>query len=169
MILDREYKIALAQVYFYFYCQLRIPKFFRDDRPHLKELCNTLQSFYENKLLDETGTIIERLIINLPPRHGKTLTLVLFAQWIFGRDSSMSIIDVSYNETLSGRYAKYVRDGMQEIKALEDIFVYHDFFPRSVIQRGDAAYQLWSLEGSHFSFLATSPGGTLTLRHTMNL
>jgi len=154
--------IDVARRDFYYYCRARMPRFYRPERMYLKEFCNTLQAFVENRLTEADGTVVSRLMINMPPRHGKTLTLVLLAQWILGHDTQTSIIDVSYNETLSGRYAKYVRDGMQEVKANAKALVYSDFFPRSVIKRGDAAYQLWSLEGSHFSFLATSPGGTLT-------
>jgi predicted phage terminase large subunit-like protein len=139
-----------------------MPKFYREDRPYLRELCRTLQLFVSDQLFEADGTPVSRLMINLPPRHGKTLTLVMLAQWLLGHNPRTSIINVAYNETLSGRYAKYVRDGMQEVKANEKTFVYSDFFPNSVIKQGDAAYQLWSLEGSHFSFLATSPGGTLT-------
>ena len=139
-----------------------MPKFYRHDRKYLREFCSTLQAFVEDRLYHPDGRKVERLMINLPPRHGKTLTLVLLAQWILGHDPLTSLIDVAYNETLSGRYAKYVRDGMQEVAANDQTLVYRDFFPGSVIKRGDAAYSLWSLEGSHFSFLATSPGGTLT-------
>lgn len=154
--------IALARVDFYAYCRIRMPRFYKTDRVYLKEFCETLQAFVEDRLYENDGTPVTRLMINLPPRHGKTLTLVLLAQWLLGHDPSVSIIDVAYNETLSGRYAKYVRDGMQEVKANDKTLVYADFFPKSLIKKGDAAYQLWSLEGSHFSFLATSPGGTLT-------
>lgn len=154
--------IALARIDFYAYCRIRMPKFYTEDKIYLQEFCETLQAFVENRLYENDGTPVTRLMINLPPRHGKTLTLVLLAQWLLGHDITTSIVDVSYNETLSGRYAKYVRDGMQEVKANDSTLVYSDFFPKSVIKKGDAAYQLWSLEGSHFSFLATSPGGTLT-------
>lgn len=153
--------VDFARRDFYAYCRLRIPKFYTEDRTYLKDLCDTLQAFAENRLLDDSGKIVARLMINIPPRHGKTLTLIMFAQWLLGHDPSTSIFDVSYNEILSGRYAKAVRDGMQEESA-DGSLVYTDYFPKSVIKRGDAAYQLWSLEGSHFSFLATSPGGTIT-------
>jgi predicted phage terminase large subunit-like protein len=154
--------IALAKADFYSYCRIRMPKFYKADRTYLKDFCRTLQQFVDSELLDEHGEVIEKLMINLPPRHGKTLTLVMLAQWLLGHFPTISVIDVAYNETLSGRYAKYVRDGMQEEKANENALVYADFFPNSKIKQGDGAYQLWALEGSHFSFLATSPGGTLT-------
>lgn len=154
--------LSLARTSFYAYCRMRMPRFYTKDKTYLKELCDTLQAFYEDRLYDEKGAPIQRLMINLPPRHGKTLTLVLLAQWIYGHDVLASIIDIAYNETLSGRFAKYVRDGMQEEKANDDTLVYSDYFPKTKIKKGDGAYQLWAIEGSHFSFLATSPGGTLT-------
>lgn len=158
----RATAIALARADFYSYCRLRLPRIYTADKFYLKEFCNTLQAFMDDRLQDKEGKTVENLIVNLPPRHGKTITLVLLAQWLLGHKPSTSLIDVAYNETLSGRYAKYVRDGMQEIRTGDKGIVYHDVFPNSIIKRGDGAYQLWSLEGSHFSFLATSPGGTLT-------
>lgn len=158
----KSIKIKLAREWFYAYCSIRMPAVYTEERQDLEVLCNTLQSFYENKLLDGAGKPIQRLMINMPPRHGKTLTIVNLSQWIFGHDTKASIIDISYNETLSGRFAKYVRDGMQEVAASPQTLVYSDIFPDAKIKYGDAAYSLWSLEGSHFSFLATSPGGTLT-------
>lgn len=154
--------LVLARADFYAFCRLRMPRFYRSDRTYLKDFCRTLQLFVERRLLDDKGQVVTRLMINIPPRHGKTLTLVLLAQWMLGHWPLLAMIDVAYNETLSGRYAKYVRDGMQEVKANDRTMVYSDFFPKSVIKRGDGAYSLWALEGSHFSFLATSPGGTFT-------
>ena len=86
----------------------------------------------------------------------------MFSQWIFGKNPLDSIIRVCYNETLSGRSAKTVRDGIQETKATAERIVYSDIFPETKIKYGDASYQMWSLEGSPFSFLATSPTGTMT-------
>jgi len=101
-------------------------------------------------------------MLNTAPRVGKTLTVDMFSQWIFGKNNLDSIIRVCYNETLSGRSAKTVRDGIQEIKADSGRIVYSDIFPNTKIKYGDASYQMWSLDGSPFSFLATSPTGTMT-------
>jgi predicted phage terminase large subunit-like protein len=153
-------KIARAD--FYSFCVFLKPKFYQRHRKHLYTLCHTLQDFAEDKLLDKNGEPIKKLIINIPPRHGKTLTVDMFSQWLLGHDPRTSIIRVCYNETLSGRSAKTVRDGIQEIKADGSRLVYHDIFPNTKIKYGDASYQMWSLEGSPFSFLATSPTGTIT-------
>ncbi|OFN02620.1 terminase [Aerococcus sp. HMSC062A02] len=68
----------------------------------------------------------------------------------------------SYNETLSTAFSKQVRNAIQEVKAQDDITVYHDIFPETQIKYGDAAMNLWSLEGQSTSYLATSPSGTAT-------
>lgn len=146
--------IELARRDFWWYCRLKAPGFYREDRTYLKELCYTLQEFYYS---DDRV-----LIINLPPRHGKTFTLGLFSQWVFGRDITTKIMSGSYNETLSTVFSKTVRDGLLEKKASEEIVVYSDVFPNTRIKRGDGAMKLWSLEGAYSSYLATAPGGTAT-------
>lgn len=52
--------IELAKREFFYFCQLKAKDFYKDDRPYLIELCNTLQEFYYSD--DEV------LILNTPPR-----------------------------------------------------------------------------------------------------
>lgn len=68
----------------------------------------------------------------------------------------------SYNETLSTVFSKQVRNGIQEEKVQPDQIVYNDIFPGTKIKQGDGAMNLWSLEGEHNNYLATSPTGTAT-------
>ena len=159
---DQAILTDLASKEFYTFCRVLKKSFYLPERTHLYTLCHTLQDFYEDKLLNANGEPIKKLMINTAPRHGKTLTVDLFSQWILGKDNKNSIIRVCYNETLSGRSAKTVRDGIQEAKADPSRLVYSDIFPTTKIKYGDASYQMWSLEGAHFSFLATSPTGTIT-------
>jgi len=158
-------KLTLEQVHgialyagrrdFWSFCQLRAPKFYKRERAYLVALCKTLQELVESPTM-------HRLIINMPPRHGKTRTVTNLCQWFLGRYHDKAIMTASYNETLSSRMAKAVRDGIAEKKASPERLVYSDYFPTARIKEGDGASQLWALEGSHFSFLATSPGGTAT-------
>ena len=113
-----------------------------------------MQEFYDGD--DEV------LIINLPPRHGKSRTAGLFVEWILGKDQTEKIIAGSYNETLSTEFSKDVRGDIQEIKADEDKIVFSDIFPNVRIKRGDGAMNLWSLENGRNNYLATSPTGTAT-------
>lgn len=147
-------KIKEAHKSFFAFCNLRAPDFYRPDRKYLVELCDGLQAFYESN--DEV------MIINMPPRHGKSRTAGLFAQWVFGKKPREKIMTGSYNEKLSTSFSKAVRNGIQEEKAEHDKLVYSDIFPGVRIQRGDAAANLWALEGQYASYLATSPTGTAT-------
>ena len=63
----REYKIRKARNNFWLFCNLLAPDFYKDNRVHLKELCDTLQKLYEGKLLKPNGEPYKRLILNLPP------------------------------------------------------------------------------------------------------
>ena len=150
----KQAKLELARREFFFYCHLKAPDFYKPDRKYLVDLCNSMQEFYEGD--DEV------LIINLPPRHGKSRTAGLFVEWILGKDQTEKIIAGSYNETLSTEFSKDVRGDIQEIKADEDKIVFSDIFPNVRIKRGDGAMNLWSLENGRNNYLATSPTGTAT-------
>lgn len=117
-------------------------------------MCNEFESFYRSE--DRV------LIVNLPPRHGKTRTAGLFAEWVFGINTKEKIITGAYNEQLSTTFSRNVRDGIQERKADKSKIVYSDIFPRTRLKRGSSAANMWTLEGAHVSYLATSPSGTVT-------
>lgn len=147
-------KLELARREFFYFCHLLAPDFYKKDRRYLKVLCDDMQDFYESD--DQVA------IYNLPPRHGKSRTAGLFAQWVFGKNQQEKIMTGSYNEILSSTFSKAVRNGIQEVKADPNRIVYSDIFPGVRIKHGDAAMNLWSLEGSHNNYLATSPTGTAT-------
>ncbi len=147
-------KIELARREFFFYCQLKAPDFYKDDRAFLVGLCDGLQAFVES---DE-----EVCVVNIPPRHGKSRTAGNLVEWRLGNDNSMKIMTGSYNETLSTMFSKNVRNSIQEEKADADKPVFTDVFPGVRIKRGDGAMNLWSLEGGYNNYLATSPTGTAT-------
>ena len=137
---------------FFCYCQMKAPTFYNNE--YTKKLCDTLQEF-----IDSDNDI---LIINMPPRAGKSRTIGNLIEWIFGRDKTIKVMTGSYNETLSTAFSKSVRDTIQKVKADPFIPVYSDIFPNVQIQKGDAAMNLWSLNGGYQNYLATSPGGTAT-------
>lgn len=147
-------RTELARREFFFYCQLKAPDFYKDDREYLTQLCNSLQEFVES---DE-----EVCVINVPPRHGKSRTAGNLVEWFLGNDPTKKIMTGSYNETLSTMFSKNVRNSIQAVKA--DIYkpVFSDVFPGVRIKYGDAAMNLWSLEGGYNNYLATSPTGTAT-------
>ncbi|NFP92401.1 phage terminase large subunit [Clostridium sporogenes] len=148
-------KLELARREFFFYCNLIAPDFYKSNREYLIEFCNDLQQFYET---DEH----EVLIVNMPPRHGKSRTASMFTQWVFGKNQNEKVMTGSYNETLSTTFSKNVRNAIQEVKADKDKIVFNDIFPSVNIKQGDGAMNLWSLEGGYNNYLATSPTGTAT-------
>ena len=150
----RRAKLELARREFFFYCYLKSPDFYKYERQFLVDLCNDLQNFLTSD--DEV------LILNLPPRHGKSRTVGNLVEWLLGRDINAKIMTGSYNETLSTTFSKNVRNTIQEVKGDKDKIVFSDIFPGVVIKQGDGAMNLWSLEGGYNNYLATAPGGTAT-------
>lgn len=149
-VFDRD----LAQRYFFHYCILMMPKFYKYEREYLMQVCDEFQSF----LNDDEHNV---LVLNMPPRHGKSLTLGKFVEWVLGNDHNKKIMTGSYNETLSTVFSKNVRNTIQETKADENKIVYSDIFDAK-IKFGDGAMNLWSLEDGYNNYLATSPTGTAT-------
>lgn len=138
------------------------PDFFKEDRKYLKTIADALQALYEGKLLKENGQPYKKLMLNMPPRKGKTFTLANFCPWLLGVNPAEKILTTSYNETLSIRYSKSVRDTIEQTRLDGTKGVYSDIFPDNKIKFGDAAAQIWSLEGQYFSYLGSSFKGTLT-------
>lgn len=151
-----EVKKELARREFWQYCKLTSPDFYNNSRPYLHDMADTLQWFVEQAKE-------QILVINLPPRHGKSRTATKFVQWLFGKYGiEKKVMTGSYNETLSGTFAKAVRDTIAA-KPTAGVLVYGDIFPDTKIKYGEAAAQKWSLEGSQqANYLATSPTGTAT-------
>lgn len=152
--LIKQARLELARRDFFEYCKLTASDFYNDNRLFLKDMCNRLQDFYESK---------DRfLVINLPPRHGKSRTAGKLVEWILGKNNKEKIMTGSYNEILSTTFAKSVRDEIAT-KKTEGIIVYNDIFPNTKIKDGEASANKWALEESgQANYLATSPKGTAT-------
>lgn len=148
-------RIELAKRDFFTYCNTKAPKFYKKDRAYLVEFCRDLQDFLNNDNY-------EVLVVNMPPRHGKSRTIGNFVEWVLGNDQSQKVMMGSYNETLSTTFSKGVRDTIQEIKADKNKIVFSDIFPGIKIKYGDGAMNMWSLENGYNNYLATSPTGTAT-------
>lgn len=114
-------KIELARRNFFDYCNLKAPSFYKWNRKFLVDFCSELQAFYEG---DD-----EILVVNMPPRHGKSRTVGCFVEWVLGKNHNEKIMTGSYNETLSTTFAKNVRNTIQELKADVNKVVYSDIFP----------------------------------------
>lgn len=151
----KQAKMELARRNLWDYCQLTNPQFYKDDRFYLKNMCDSIQKFFNQ---DEK----KFLVINLPPRHGKSFTSKNTVEWLFGENPKLRVMTGSYNETLSSQFAKQVRDTIQAIK-VDDNMVYNDIFPKTQLKYGESSASMWALSNSkQKSYLATSPTGTAT-------
>ena len=155
-LLKQYAKMELARREFWEYCKFTSPDFYKEERLFLKDMAKKLQWFIEEA--EE-----QIAVINLPPRHGKSRTATKFVQWLFGKYGiAIKVMTGSYNETLSGTFAKQVRDCIAEKPTL-GVTVYNDIFPDTKIKYGEASASKWALEGSQqANYLATSPSGTAT-------
>ncbi|MGN1012276.1 MAG: phage terminase large subunit [Clostridia bacterium] len=152
--LVKQARLELARRDFFEYCKLTASDFYKEDRQFLKEICHELQEFYES---DDRF-----LVINMPPRHGKSRTAGKLVEWILGKNPKEKIMTGSYNEILSGTFAKSVRDEIAAEKT-KGIIAYSDIFPNTKIKYGESSANKWALEGSgQANYLATSPKGTAT-------
>ena len=153
-IIKREAQKELARRNLFFYCKLKAPDFYKESRDYLVKFCTELQNFMTSK--DDV------LVINAPPRHGKSRTAQLLVEWALGNNQNLKIMTGSYNETVATQFSKGVRNSIQEISADDEKLVYSDIFPGVQIKEGDGAANLWSLKDGYNNYLATSPTGTAT-------
>ena len=104
--------------------------------------------------------MIRRLIINCPPRHGKSeLASRLFPAWYVGRNTGSSIISASYNEKFSWDFGREVR------QILEDS-AYRQIFPKVRIHTASVD-RIETESGSKLFF--TGRGGSITGRGSVGL
>jgi len=148
-------KMELARRHLYDFCQVLFPTFYKDERSYLKEFCESVENFINDK--DKRF-----LIINMPPRHGKSLTDQCLTAWLLGRDPTCRVMTASYNEDVASVFSKNVRNTIQTEKIGERV-VFFDMFPKTKVKYGDASAKKWTIDGqSQTSYLATSPNGTAT-------
>jgi predicted phage terminase large subunit-like protein len=162
MNFDSLLNIELSKRKFWEFCNTLEPDFYKPERKHLITLCNTLEDFYFGKLLKPDGEAFTKLMMRLPPQHGKSRTLVNFTKWVLGLNTKERIITASRSDSQATDFSRYTRDGIQEIKNLPDQIVYSDIFPNTKIKRGDSAVQKWALEGEHFNYLGVGVSGGVT-------
>lgn len=147
-------KCELARREFWEYCKLLHKDFYREDREFLKELCYNLQEFYYN---DD-----EFMIVNEPPRHGKSFTATNFVEWVLGQNPLERIMSASYSHDLSKNFSKKVRSTISTEKIGENI-VYSDIFSGTKLKFGSSEAMKWQTDKSNqINYLATSPSGSAT-------
>lgn len=154
MISNDEFNYALARSYFFHYCHLLAGDFYKYDREFLIDLCETLQDFLNNDS--------RIMIINMPPRHGKSRTIQLFVSWLLGNDPTRQIMTGSYNAELSTELSMKTRNIIDTEKVEGGDIVFNDIFPNVRLKHGEASKKKWTVEGGTQSYMATSPNASST-------
>ena len=97
--LIRHYaRLELAKRDFFYYCHVMANDFYTPDRDFLIKQCRVMQDFIEQ---DEYKV----LVINEPPRFGKSRTAQKLVEWVLGNDRNQKIMTGSYNTTLSTMFS----------------------------------------------------------------
>lgn len=103
----------------------------------------------------ESGEI-DRLMIFVPPRHGKsTLTSLAFPAWYLGRNPDKRVIAASYGDALVRGFGRGARNLIAQP-------LYQRLFPGLTVSRESAAADAWSLNGYEGGYIGTSVGGAIT-------
>ncbi len=129
--------------------------------PHLEGGQLLMPNWHIDAIIERLGRVsrggTKRLIVNLPPRNGKSnICSIAWVAWILGRDPTLEIVCVSYSNDLSGKLARDCLSIMQS-------HWYRELFPRTIIsQRRSASYDFETTRGG--GRFSTSVGGTLTGR-----
>jgi predicted phage terminase large subunit-like protein len=116
---------------------------------HLRLLADELEEVERGQL--------RRLVLTLPPRHGKSLLAsTIFPAWYLGRDPSRSVIFATYSEELSTDFGRRVRN-----VAADPIF--RVVFPEARISPDAASVHRFALTAGG-TYYATGRGGAITGR-----
>ena len=87
------------------FCIFTLPGY--EIAPHLELLAEKLEAV-------ERGDI-KRLMIFMPPRHGKSeMASIRFPAWVLGRDPNKRLIHTSYDATLSNNFSRQTRNLLEE-------------------------------------------------------
>lgn len=114
--------------------------------PHLEQIAEALTKVV-------TGET-RRLIINLPPRYGKTeLAVKMFVAWCLANNPAAKFIHISYADKLA-------LDNSAEIRALVTSEWFQDLFPTAVRADSNAKEKWFTREGG--GVYATAAGGQIT-------
>jgi predicted phage terminase large subunit-like protein len=142
---------ARAQENFMTFCHLMarrlVPAGPFSNAPHFQVLARAL----EKVVTGETP----RLLIAIPPRHGKSLfSSIALPAWILGRDPGSRIICASYGQELARGFAQQTRDLLQSPE-------YQRIFPGTALASGGQALEELRTTANG-SRRATSVEGVLT-------
>jgi len=116
-----------------------------------REVTDLLDAF-EQAVAEKRGP---RLIIELPPRHGKSeLVSRCFPAFLLGRHPDWEVVCASYNSDLAASFGREVRTTLHDP-------LYRDLFPDLELRKDSNAVDFVKTTGKG-SYKAVGVGGTLT-------
>jgi predicted phage terminase large subunit-like protein len=146
-----EYEVLLRHDFAWFAARC-----FEELNPQTNLAMNWHLEIIAAKLMEVRQGKITRLIINLPPRHLKSLMAsVAFPAWCLGHDPSAQILCVSYAQDLADKLARDCRSIMMSPW-------YRRIFPTRLAAHRQAVQEFITTRQGYR--LATSTGGVLTGR-----
>ncbi len=109
------------------------------------------------KLEEVESGEVRRLMLFMPPRHGKSeLATVKFPAWYLGRNSNKEIICCSYTAELAEKFGRDTRDIVND-------GVHATIFPEGGLKKGSKSATRWRVgKRGKGGFLATGVGGSIT-------
>lgn len=117
---------------------------------HHKLIASELQSAYESVCRGERA----RIILELPPRHGKSdLATLKFPAWVLGRTPAMPIIVTSYSADLAADFGLATKDLMSSD-------IYQHLFETRLREDAKARAKWMTQDGG--SYTAVGVGGPIT-------
>lgn len=129
------------------YVAMQFPKYVFGE--HHKVICDALERV-------ERGEC-KRLMIFMPPRHGKSMLVSeYFPAWFLGRNPTKKMIAASYNADLASDFGRKVRNQLLDM-------TWKTVFPGSEVEGGSAAADRVNLVGGG-SYFAVGVGGAVTGR-----
>ena len=115
---------------------------------HIEVMAAKLQSVRDGS--------VRRLIVNIPPRHLKSLAAsIALPSWLLGHDPKLAIINVTYGQELSDKFARDCRTIMMSTW-------YRSLFATQLVSARASLQELTTTRGGFRT--ATSVGGVLTGR-----
>jgi len=108
------------------------------------------------KLHDVAAGRLKRLIISMPPRHGKTeLTSIRFAAWMLGNKPDLNVVAATYN-------SDFATDNSRKVRDLVNSDMYQSIFDTRLSKSAKAAGKWFTNDGGFY--YSVGIGGGLTGR-----